>query len=342
MRAVFRKAGKDVVFSPQLLDAIRETHHKGEQSIVLLNRRGFSSFVLCRSCGESLRCKNCDITMTYHKIDRRLVCHYCNHTVATPTECPFCKSEYLYFIGQGTEKLEELLNRIFPKMRIARVDRDTMQRKGEMSKTLFAFDRGEIDMLVGTQMLAKGHDFHNVTLVGVVSVDTGLGLPDFRSAERTFQLLTQVAGRAGRGQLRGTVLIQTYYPEHYALRFAADQDYEGFYNEEIKYRERMSYPPFVAIASIMIKHKDRGYAMKSATILRSALDAANRDRQIRILGPAQASIAKIKNEYRIQLILKSANRRSLRDTIDAAIAHAETSGCDRRIVQIEIDPVDLM
>lgn len=342
MRAVFRKAGKDVVFSPQLLDAIRDTYRKGEQSIVLLNRRGFSSFVLCRSCGESLRCKNCDITMTYHKIDRRLVCHYCNHTVATPTECPFCQSEYLYFIGQGTEKLEELLNRIFPEMRIARVDRDTMQRKGEISKTLFAFDRGEIDMLVGTQMLAKGHDFHNVTLVGVVSVDTGLGLPDFRSAERTFQLITQVAGRAGRGQLRGTVLIQTYYPEHYALRFAAAQDYEGFYNEEIKFRERLSYPPFVAIASIMIKHKDREYAMKSASILRSALDDANPDRQIRILGPAQASIGKIKNEYRIQLILKSANRRSLRDTLDAAVARAETSGCDRRIVQIEIDPVDLM
>ncbi len=280
--------------------------------------------------------------MTYHKIDRRLVCHYCNHTVATPTECPFCHSEYLYFIGQGTEKLEELLNRIFPEMRIARVDRDTMQRKGEISKTLFAFDRGEIDMLVGTQMLAKGHDFHNVTLVGVVSVDTGLGLPDFRSAERTFQLITQVAGRAGRGQLRGTVLIQTYYPEHYALRFAAAQDYEGFYNEEIKFRERLSYPPFVAIASIMIKHKDREYAMKSASILRSALDDANPDRQIRILGPAPASIGKIKNEYRIQLILKSANRRSLRDTLDAALARAETSGCDRRIVQIEIDPVDLM
>ncbi len=342
MREVFKRAGKDVVFSPDLIEAIQETKAKGEQTIILLNRRGFSSFVLCRSCGESLRCKNCDITMTYHKRDGRLVCHYCNHFAETPKECPFCKSEYLYFIGQGTEQLEDLLNKHFSKMTIARIDRDTMTRKGAMAKTLLAFDKGEIDILVGTQMLAKGHDFHNVTLVGVVSVDTGLGLPDFRSAERTFQLLTQVAGRAGRGALPGKVMIQTYYPEHYALKHAANQDFEGFYIEEIRYRERMSYPPFVVLASIMIKHRDEAYAGRSASILRSALDRANESKASRILGPASASISRIKNEYRFQIIIKSPDRRSLRTMIDNAITEAETLGCDRRIVHIEIDPVNLL
>lgn len=342
MREVFRKAGKDVVLSPKLAEAIDETHSKGEQSIVLLNRRGFSSFVLCRTCGERLRCKNCDITMTYHRGDNRLVCHYCNYTVKTPKECPFCESEYLYFIGQGTEQIEELLHKRFSHLRIARIDRDTMSRKGEMAKTLLAFDKGEIDMLVGTQMLAKGHDFHNVTLVGVISVDIGLGLPDLRSAERTFQLLTQVAGRAGRGSLPGRVLIQTYYPEHYALRHAAEQDFEGFYEEEIRYRQRLSYPPFVVLASILVKHRDQNYALKSAKLLRESLDRANADKGVRVLGPAPASISKLKNEYRYQIVLKSANRKTLRSTIDRGVAEAETRGCDKRIVAIEIDPVNLM
>src|SRR5690606_11788587 len=209
MREVFKRAGKDVVISQQLVDAIRDTHAKGEQSIVLLNRRGFSSFVLCRSCGETLRCINCDITLTYHRRENKITCHYCSYSTPTPKACPFCESEFLYFVGQGTEQIETILERQFPDLRIMRVDRDTMKRKGEIDRTLLAFDRGEIDMLVGTQMLAKGHDFHNVTLVGVISVDAGLGMPDFRSAERTFQLLTQVAGRAGRGDLPGRVLIQT-------------------------------------------------------------------------------------------------------------------------------------
>jgi primosomal protein N' (replication factor Y) len=342
MREVFKRSGKDVVFSPQMLEAIEETHRKGEQVIVLLNRRGFSSFVLCRSCGETLRCKNCDITLTYHKRDNRVVCHYCNYSTDTPAVCPFCESEFLYFIGQGTEQIEDILLKRFPNLKIARVDRDSTKRKGEMAKTLLAFDRGEIDILVGTQMLAKGHDFHNVTLVAVVSVDTGLGLPDLRAAERTFQLLTQVAGRAGRGALPGRVLIQTYYPEHYALKHAVNQDFEGFYNEEIGYRERMSYPPFVVLASILIKHKDEAYALKSGRILRDALDRTNHDKALRILGPAPAPISRIKNEFRFQMIIKSPARKTLRTRLDVALAEAETLGCDKRIVQIEIDPVNLM
>jgi primosomal protein N' (replication factor Y) len=342
MREVFKKAGKDVVISPQLINAIEETHAKGEQVMILLNRRGFSSFVLCRSCGESLRCKNCDITMTYHRIDGQLICHYCNYTVKTPSTCPFCESDFLYFVGQGTEQVEDALRKRFPKLNIARVDRDSMKRKGELTKTLSAFDRGEIDLLLGTQMIAKGHDFHNVTLVGVISVDTGLGLPDFRSAERTFQLLTQVAGRAGRGNLPGRVMIQTYYPEHYALRFAVNQDFEGFYNEEMRYRQRMSYPPYFVLSSVMIVHRKLEYAEKNARILRDSLDRANSDKTLRVLGPAQASIARIKNQFRQQIIIKSESRRVLRSSLDKALGEAETRGCDLRIIQVEIDPVDLM
>ena len=342
MREVFRQTGKDVTLSPQLIEAIKETHSKGEQSIILLNRRGFSQFVLCRTCGESLRCKNCDITLTYHKRDSKLVCHYCSHRVNVPKKCPFCQSDFLYFIGQGTEQLETMLEKRFPDLSIARIDRDTMTKRGEMAKILTAFDRGEIDMLVGTQMLAKGHDFHNVTLVGVISVDTGLGLPDFRSAERTFQLITQVAGRAGRGNLQGRVLIQTYYPEHYALRHAVKQDFEGFFTEEIRYRERLNYPPFVALASILIKHADLSVATTNAQILKGCLDTANKDKSCRILGVAPASLSRLKGEHRLQILVKSENRRKLRKLLDLAVDEAGQKGCDLRIIQVEIDPVNLM
>lgn len=343
MRDVFKRSGgKDVILSPRLIEAIEETHSRGEQSIILLNRRGFSSFVLCRSCGERLRCKNCDITMTYHRRNGRLVCHYCDHAVPVPAKCPFCENPYLYFIGQGTEQVEDVLIKRFPHLKIARVDRDSMSRKGEMSKTLLAFDKGSIDMLVGTQMIAKGHDFHNVTLVGVISVDAGLGFPDFRAAERTFQILTQVAGRAGRGSLPGRVLIQTYYPEHYALRHAAEQDFDGFYAEEIRYRERMSYPPFVVLASILIRHRDDAYALRSATLLRQSLDRANATNKCRILGPAPAAIARIKDEYRFQIIVKSPSRTLLRETLDRAMSEAGTIGTDLKIVHLEIDPVSMM
>lgn len=342
MREVFRKAGKDTPLSPQLIEAIRETHANGQQSIILLNRRGFSQFVLCRTCGESLRCPNCDISLTYHRTRKRLICHYCSHSAPVPDVCPFCDGEFLYFIGEGTEQLESILEQTFPGLRIARIDRDTMSRRGELAKTLIAFDRGEIDMLVGTQILAKGHDFQNVTLVGVISVDTGLGLPDFRSAERTFQLLTQVAGRAGRGELSGRVLIQTYYPEHYALRHAVKQDFEGFFREEIKYRQRMNYPPFVVLASILIKHSDQARAMKSAQILKAALDDLNPERSSRILGVAPASLSRLKGEYRFQILIKSPSRRMLRALLNSALQAAETRGCDLKMVQVEIDPVNLM
>jgi len=353
MREVFKRFGKDVALSPELLGAVTETHARGEQVIILLNRRGFSQFVLCRTCGETLKCPNCDITLTFHRGDNKLLCHYCNHREKSPKTCPHCQSEYLYFVGEGTENIADQLTKKFPAMRIARVDRDTMAHKGEMEDVLLKFAAGGLDMLVGTQMIAKGHDFPNVTLVGVISVDIGLGLPDLRSAERTFQLITQVAGRAGRGKKAGKVLIQTYYPDHYALRFAKEQDYHGFYNEEIKFRKRLAYPPFFVLASILIKHRDHAYTSKMANILRRSLDAANKsvppavaggasDRQARILGPAPASISRLKNEFRLQIILKGVSRRSLREILDIGLADAEQNGCDLRTVNVEIDPVNLM
>ena len=353
MRGVFKRFGKDVALSPELLDAIKETNARGEQVIILLNRRGFSQFVLCRTCGETLKCPNCDITLTFHRGARKLLCHYCNHRERSPKVCPHCLSEYLYFVGEGTENIADQLTKKFPNMRIARVDRDTMAHKGEIEDILLKFAAGHLDMLVGTQMIAKGHDFPNVTLVGVISVDIGLGLPDLRSAERTFQLITQVAGRAGRGKQAGKVLIQTYYPEHYALRHAKQQDYEGFYAEEIKFRQRLGYPPFYVLASILIKHRDHAYASKQANTLRLSLDRAARSIEfpqlpnsstppLRILGPAPASLSRLKNEFRLQIILKGTTRRTLRETLNIALLDAEHQGCDLRTINVEIDPVNLM
>lgn len=342
MREVFKLDGKDTIFSPQLLEAIETTHSKGEQSIILLNRRGFSQFVLCRSCGETIRCHNCDITLTFHKREGKLVCHYCNHREKTPRKCPSCEGKFLFFVGEGTEQIEDILRRKFSEIRIARIDRDTTGRRKMFEETLMQFSRGEIDMLVGTQMLAKGHDFPNVTLVGVISVDAGLALPDFRAAERTFQLLTQVAGRAGRGELSGRVLIQTFYPEHYALKHARTQNYDDFYAEEIRFRQNLNYPPFVALASILIKHANYNYAFDNAQILRECLNALNAEKNCIVLGPAPAPLARLKGEHRLQILVKARNRAKLRETLDFAVHDAQEKTCDLKIVNVEIDPVNLL
>lgn len=338
MRNVFARHGKPRVFSDELLEAIRETHERGEQSIILLNRRGYSRFILCRSCGETIQCPNCDVTLTYHRSERVMVCHYCNHRQAVPRVCPACEKKYIHYVGEGTEQLEEMLTQFFPALRVARIDRDTTARRSVFEKSLADFSTGEIDTLVGTQMLAKGHDFPNVTLVGVVSVDTGLALPDFRSAERTFQLITQVAGRAGRGDRPGKVLIQTYHPYHYALRHACAQDYEGFYEEEINYRKNHSYPPFVALASLLVHGIDLGRVRNDALELRKQLDLANKDRICRILGPAPAPLARLKGEHRYQILLKSRSRKQVREVADAALRTV----VNLRSVNLEIDPVSIM
>src|SRR5262249_54609618 len=217
MREVFKRHGKQQTFSDELKSAIAETYARGEQCMILLNRRGFSSFLLCRSCGLAIHCPNCDVTLTYHRFNSSLQCHYCNYIRPVPETCPACDGVYIHYVGEGTEQIESSLQGLFPTMKIARLDRDTTRRRGSYEHILMEFSDGAIDLLVGTQMIAKGHDFPNVTLVGVISVDTGLALPDFRSAERTFQLLTQVAGRAGRGDRPGRVITQTYHPQHYSI-----------------------------------------------------------------------------------------------------------------------------
>lgn len=342
MREVFARRKKPAVFSDELLQAIETTHGRGEQTIILLNRRGYSSFILCRSCGESINCPNCDVTLTYHREDRTLICHYCNHRQRAPEVCPACESKYIYYVGEGTEQIEEMLRKRFPRLRIGRIDRDAKSRRHQFEKTLLDFARGEIDLLVGTQMLAKGHDFPNVTLVGVVSVDAGLALPDFRAAERAFQLITQVAGRAGRGDLPGRVLIQTYHPHHYALRHAQAQDYRGFYDEEIRHRRNHGYPPFVALALLLSRHKDQARALGTAQQLRNALVKANSAHACRILGPAPAPFARLRGEHRIQLLVKSRSRKQMRAVIDQAMAAMEKGGQDLRSVTLEIDPVSMM
>jgi primosomal protein N' (replication factor Y) len=342
MREVFSKHPKPRVFSDELLKSIEETHQKREQSIILLNRRGYSSFVLCRSCGESIQCPNCDVTLTYHRSEAVIVCHYCDHREPAPQKCPNCEGKYIYYVGEGTEQIEMMLAKLFPTLRIARVDRDTTSRRGAFERSLIDFGDGKIDMLVGTQILAKGHDFPNVTLVGVVSVDAGLALPDFRAAERTFQLLTQVAGRAGRGDRAGRVLIQTYHPYHYALKHARAQDYEGFYQEEIRHRQNHTYPPFVALASLMVHGPDLVRVRSEAVELRKELDRANPDRAARILGPAPAPLARLKGEYRVQLLIKSRNRLQLRKIIDDALKALSQRNVSLRTINVEIDPVSIM
>jgi primosomal protein N' (replication factor Y) len=282
------------------------------------------------------------VTLTFHKQESRLVCHYCNYQDRVPRVCPGCRGPYLFYVGEGTEQIETLLKELFPEMRIARLDRDTTRRRGAFEKVLGEFGLGEIDLLVGTQMIAKGHDFHNVTLVCVISVDAGLGMPDFRSAERTFQLLTQVAGRAGRGEKAGRVLIQSYHPEHYALQYAAEQNYEKFYRHEIHYRQEMRYPPFALLINLLIRHSELPKAASTAAELVRQLRLADSAKVLRVLGPAPAPLARIRGEHRLQVLIKTRHRREAREALDAAMNALRENGFDGRLVTIDMDPVTLM
>ena len=342
MREVFKKYGKQQTFSDDLKLAIAETVGRKEQAIILLNRRGYSSFALCRSCGEALKCINCDVTLTYHRYNSSLICHYCNYTRPAPKACPHCDGQYIQYVGEGTEQIEAKLQELFPEIRIARVDRDTTRKRGSLEHLLMEFSAGTIDLLVGTQILAKGHDFHNVTLVGVISVDVGLSLPDFRSAERTFQLLTQVAGRAGRGSLPGRVIIQTYHPEHYALACAGRQDYEEFYQREIEFRRSMHYPPFSALINICVKDKDFERASLAATDLARELRGSIKDASLRVLGPAPAPIARIKGDHRFQILVKARSRKHAREALDLAMNRVVAAGHNPRSFSVEVDPISLM
>ena len=267
----FKRQGKYTIISAVLQKELENCMQRGEQAIVLLNRRGFSRTLLCRSCGHVFACPDCSVSMTYHQQDNRLACHYCGQERGVPEVCANCGGPYIHYSGVGTEQLEAIIRSLLPKARIARLDRDTVRKRGVMRTTLFSFAARELDILVGTQMLAKGHDFPDVTMVGVVAADSGLSFPDFRAAERTFQLLTQVAGRAGRGSSPGHVVIQSYYPDHYALQCAQRQDFDGFYKREIDFRKHMGYPPFRSLIQILIADPDHSKAAGAAEKIVSSL-----------------------------------------------------------------------
>src|SRR5256714_2676757 len=293
MRQEFQETGQEQVISRKLAQEIRERLDRKEQVMVLLNRRGYSPLVLCRTCGKKLECRDCAIALTHHKRTHRMECHYCGYVASVPKACMHCGSEYVYFLGTGSEKLEELLHGMFPQARIGRLDRDTVRGREDFERALNALNEGELDLLVGTQMIAKGHDVHGVTLVGVVGADAALGFPDFRAAERTFQLLTQVAGRAGRGSTPGTVVLQTLFPDHYAVQFAANHDFRGFYDKELRYRSWMHYPPFTSVANVLVRSHKLDDVLKFSGLLGRWFEKVSHP-GIRVLGPAEAPIARLK------------------------------------------------
>ena len=378
MREEFRRYETRVPISKRLQKEIEAALAAGAQVMILLNRRGYSWFLLCRTCGQTIRCVNCSISLTYHRREHRLMCHYCGYNIDVPTRCPECDSEYLYYVGEGTEKLEDKFAELFPGARVERLDRDTARHPAEYRKVLSDFRAGKIQILVGTQLIAKGHDFPGVTLVGVVSADLGLGLPDFRAAEHTFQLLTQAAGRAGRGDAPGRVLVQTFFPEHYAIRLAAEQNYEGFFSKEMRFRRMMHYPPAAALANIIAQDKELEEAARVATRIGEyfaslgLLDDGGTARAagniqpplrspsggaveggtdggaggwaqgMRVLGPTPAPLARIEGRYRIQFLIKSQSRARLNQVLRGLLDHCDQQGITPRSVMIDVDPVSVM
>jgi primosomal protein N' (replication factor Y) len=341
LREDFQQTHQTSPISAALHAGIQECLANKTQALVLINRRGYSWSVLCRSCGASVQCLNCSISMTHHKQRNRLECHYCGSIQQIPKVCPKCQSKYVYFFGEGSEHLEERLRKEFPGARIARLDRDTARTKRQYQETLGAFAGGALDILVGTQMLAKGHDFQRVTLVGVVSADSSLSLPDFRAAERTFQLLTQVAGRAGRGELTGRVLIQTFYPEHYAIQDAVKQDYAAFFERELHFRRMMAYPPFTSLANVIVRDTSLEKAILWSRQL-SEYFLPHDDEGVRILGPATAPLARLKKEHRFQFLLKSPRRSVLTKVLGGAMAYCEAKEIPETAVLVDMDPLNLL
>jgi len=341
LRDEFQQTHQTSPISSKLHAGIQECLSNGTQALVLINRRGYSWSVLCRSCGASVQCVNCSISMTHHKHRNRLECHYCGSVQPIPQLCPKCQSQYVYFFGEGSEHLEERLHKEFPGARIARLDRDTVRTKRQYQETLGAFAGGALDILVGTQMLAKGHDFQRVTLVGVISADSSLSLPDFRAAERTFQLLTQVAGRAGRGELPGRVLIQTFYPDHYAIQDAVKQNYLSFFERELHFRRMMAYPPFTSLANVIVRDTSLERAILWSRQL-SQYFSPHDGEKVRILGPATAPLARLKKEHRFQFLLKSPKRSVLTKLLSGALAYCDAKEIPQTAVLLDMDPLSLL
>jgi primosomal protein N' (replication factor Y) len=342
MREEYAAEGPDVILSRALREAIAARMDAREQALVLLNRRGFATAVFCRQCAGTLDCPNCSVSLVIHGEGnaRRARCHYCNYTARVPTVCPLCAAPYLEQTGFGTERVEAEVKKAAPSARVARLDRDAIRRKGALTDLLSRFRAGDIDVLVGTQMIAKGHDFPRVTLVGVVSADVGLGVADFRASERTFQLLTQVAGRAGRGDQRGEAIVQTLYPDHYSIQLACRQDYASFYERELRFRKAMRYPPLVSLVNTIVRARTFTAAIDDADAIAAKMresDAARGD--LRVLGPAPAPLGKLRGEYRAQMLLKSANRKRMRDALLSALAGRPD--IQRRTI-VDVDPLSVL
>ncbi len=347
MREELQK-GNYSILSDDLRKEIRLRLEKGEQVILFLNRRGYSTFISCRQCGYVEKCPNCDVSLTYHIHNNRLTCHYCGFTKKAPRICPSCKDKKIKYFGHGTQKVEDIINRVFPEARILRMDMDATKGKGAHDKIINAFKNKGADILVGTQMIAKGLDFPNVTLVGVIIADTSLNLPDFRAAERTFQLITQVAGRAGRGCIRGTVLVQTYEPSHYSLLYASKHDFKGFYREEITLREEMNYPPFCNMINIIFSGDGEEQLIKKAKDFYYRLvELLKKDKKVTLIRniyrPVPCPISKINNKYRWHMLIKANDMQLLyyKNYLWKIFQNISTKNNDINIA-IDINPVSTL
>ena len=338
MREQYAAEGPDVVLSAPLREALTDRLARGEQAIVLLNRRGYATVVFCRQCGGTLECPNCSVSLTVHRKIGRARCHYCNYSLSLPKVCAKCAGPYLEQLGYGTERVEAEVRALFPDARVDRVDRDPIRKRGALNGLLARFAAHEIDVLVGTQMIAKGHDFPRVTLVGVISADVGLGLADFRAAERTFQLLTQVAGRSGRGELKGEAIVQTLYPTHYSIQHACRQDYQAFYREELQFRQAMRYPPAVALINVVVKARTRQGAMDDAADIAAGLRLPGAG-AYRVLGPAPAPLGRLKGEHRAQLFIKGTRRTAMRKALERVL---ESRPDLKRRTIVDVDPMSVL
>ncbi|PEC49780.1 primosomal protein N' [Bacillus sp. AFS077874] len=329
------RIGNRTMFSTALHEKILDRLEKKEQIILFLNRRGYSSFVMCRDCGYTIQCPHCEVSLTYHKHNHHLKCHYCGYETYMPKQCPSCQSEHIRFFGTGTQKVEEAITKTYPEARVIRMDNDTTSRKGAHEKMLKQFGNGEADILLGTQMIAKGLDFPNVTLVGVLAADSSLHLPDFRASERTFSLLTQVSGRAGRHEKPGEVVIQTYSPEHYSIELAKTQDYVAFYEEEMKIRRSFRYPPFYYLVLISIAHNDLIKTVKVSEQIAGYLREYLSEGSI-VLGPVASPIAKIKDHFRYQCVIKYKSEPALYDVLNRIQQYYQDE-TDKGKLQLTID-----
>lgn len=333
---------KPLVYSPALIAAVQQRLDKKEQTLLLLNRRGFSSVLICGDCGKVIQCPSCSVSLTFHKSVRKLKCHYCDFHMPPPAVCPVCNGINLKPLGTGTQKVEEEVAALFPSAVVARMDSDNTRGRDAYDRLLGQVDRGEIDILLGTQMIAKGHDFPAVTLVGAVDADVGLNLPDFRSAEKTFQLITQAAGRSGRGSVAGEVIIQTMNPGHYSLRHSMTHDYEGFYREEISYRSELGYPPVRRIIKIEVKSSQEKTAAEAAIMARDRIRCLLKGKETTLLGPAPSPIAKVRGKHRFQMLLLSPKRETLRVLATEARKAVEEKYGRKVQVIVDVDPVNLM